>query len=222
MRLLAVAAPLVVGGYYFVGGFDGGYSRVVSRPIDEVAWALSDLDISDQPGEVGTDPSRSGGVRPIITHQRTAEGIVWTVRSGNDVAITMTAKLTPIEDGKKTKVTTSVARGNAPDDFVSPAFRSTGIAQGLFSMAVEDELNELVAPPPADPAVCEKLRDQFQESGFASEDLQRQDGLGDAIGDVAKAAQKLQAYEAEARRLGCMRAKSSNEFSPVTQQMKAR
>lgn len=202
IRTLSGAAALALGGYYMVGGM-GGYSRVVDRPPEQVAAALEDLDIRDQPGSPGTDPSRSGGVLPVFVHARTAEGVTWTVMSGQNVAVTMIAHLTPVDGGKRTKVTVSVARGNAPDDFVSPAFRSKGITTGLFTMAVESELDELTAPPPGDPAKCAALFERFQDSNLASEDLQRQDGLRDAIGDVAVAGTRIAAYQAEARRMGC-------------------
>jgi hypothetical protein len=192
---------------------------VVDRPPAEVAAALDDLDIADQPGSPGTDPTRSGGVQPIFAHARTADGVTWTVMSGKDVAITMTAHLAPVDDGKRTKVTVSVARGNAPDDFVSPAFRSTGTATGLFAMAVDAELDELTAPPPADPATCAALFERFQEGALASEDLQQRDSLKDAIGDVAAAGTRIAAYDAEARRIGCPTG-ASREFREPENRMK--
>lgn len=202
IRALCGAAALAMGGYYMAGGM-WSYSRIVDRPPTEVAAALEDLDIRDQPGSPGTDPARSGGVLPVFAHSRTADGVAWTVMSGKDVAVTMTAHLTPVDGGKRTKVTVSVVRGNAPDDFVSPAFRSKGVTTGLFTMAVDSELDELTAPPPADPATCAALYERFEEANLASADLQHQDGLKDAIGDVATAGTRIAAYQAEARRIGC-------------------
>ena len=69
-RTLAGAATILFGGYYMVGGF-GGYSRVVDRPPAEVAAALDDLDIADQPGSPGsqvasTRPSQAAKAAKII------------------------------------------------------------------------------------------------------------------------------------------------------------
>ncbi|MES2443612.1 MAG: hypothetical protein V4574_12345 [Pseudomonadota bacterium] len=217
-RTLAVAVPVLLGGYYLFGSA-GSYSRLVDRPPAEVAAALDDLDIGEQPGSPGSDPSRSGGVKAIVSHARTADGVTWTVMSGDKVAITMTATLTPVDGGKRTRVTARVARGNAPDDFVPPAFRSTGIAKGLFGMALEAELDELTAPPAGDPRVCEALFERFQAANLASPDLQQRDGLKDAIGDTAAIGVRLAAFQAEARRLGCDRKPAGEGFAPVTSAM---
>lgn len=218
IRALFGVAAIAAGGYYMAGDM-WAWSRVVDRPPEEVAAALEDLDIRDQPGSPGTDPSRSGGVLPIFVHARTADGVTWTVMSGKDVAVTMTAHLTPVDGGKRTKVTTSVVRGNAPDDFVSPAFRSKGITTGLFTMALESDLDELTAPPPGDPEKCAALFERFQDSNLASEDLQHRDGLKDAIGDVAAAGTRIAAYQAEARRMGCATG-GNTEFRTVESRMK--
>lgn len=217
-RTIAVAAPVLLGGWYLFGG-SSGYSRVVDRPPEEVAAALEDLDIREQPGSPGTDASRSGGVMPLFSHARTADGMTWTVMSGKDVAVTMTAHLTPVDGGKRTKVTATVARGNSPDDFTSPAFRSTGITMGLFGMALESELDELTAPP-RDEAGCAALQERFESGAYASPDMQEQTGLKDAIGDVAATSAKLAALQAEAHRLGCVQPGArSDAFKPVSNRM---
>ncbi|WP_404335795.1 hypothetical protein AB2M62_17345 [Sphingomonas sp. MMS12-HWE2-04] len=218
LRALVGASAALFGGYYLFGGM-GGYSRVVDRSPDEVASALDDLDIREQPGSPGTDPTRSGGVRPVFSHARTADGITWTVRSGDDVAVTMTAYLTPIDDGKRTKVTTSIQRGNAPDDFVSPAFRSKGITAGLFGMALDSELDKLTAPPAADPAKCVAFFERFREDNQSMPDAHRQDNIRDAVGDVAATAMRLAAFQAEARRIGCP-TDGGGDFEPVRSEMR--
>jgi hypothetical protein len=219
MRTLAGAAALILGGYYMFGGA-GSYSRVVDRPIAEVMASLEDLDIREQPGSPGTDPSRSGGVLPVFTHARTPDGMAWTVMSGKDVAVTMTAHLVAIDGGKRTKVTASVARGNASDDFVSPAFRSTGLTSALFAMALDAELDELTAPPPGNPAKCAALFERFQEGNLALPDLHERSGLKDAIGDVATATTRIAAFQQEARRMGCA-PPSGGEFREVSNRMGA-
>lgn len=215
LRTIAIAAPVLLGGWYMMGG--SGYSRVVDRTPEQVAAALDDLDIREQPGSPGTDPSRSGGVMPLFRHARTPDGIVWTVMSGNQVAVTMTAHLTPIDGGKRTRVTASVARGDAPDDFTSPAFRSTGITMGLFGMALESELDELTAPP-RDEAGCAALKARFESGAYASRDMREHSGLKDAIGDVAATTATLAAVQAESHRLGCEQ--PGGAFRPVSEQMK--
>ena len=202
-KLLALVAPVLAGTYYFASGTE--YDRIVDRRPEAVAAALADLDITDQPGSPGSSAEMSGGVMPIFKHRRTASGVEWTVMSGEKVAIVMTAHLTPIDGGKRTRVTASVDRGDAPDDFVSPAFRSESLAMALFGMAIEDELNDLVAVANANPADCVKLFDRFAASNAGSADLQDKTSLTDAIGDAGKVALKLHAFDAEARRMGCDR-----------------
>jgi len=130
---------------YAAGVFDARYSRDVQQPLPVVMALLRDADIRNEPGSPGTDPSRSGGVLPMITTETTSDSIVWTVRSGNRTATTMTAKLSPISDGRGTRVVASVERGDAPDDVVSPAFRSEGLTMALFGGMIESRLNEFTA-----------------------------------------------------------------------------
>jgi hypothetical protein len=196
---------VVVAGGWYAGGFLGsGYSRVVDRPEAQVVAALEDLDITAQPGNPGTDPSRSGGALPDIRLEKAQDRMTWWVMSGTKVAIKMTATLTPIDGGKRTKVTTSVERGDAPDDVVSPAFRSTGITSGLFSMAVEGELNKLVAPPREREEFCRGLMDKFTASNEANREAEgKPRSLGQALAAGAKTTLRLQAMEDEMRRQGC-------------------
>jgi hypothetical protein len=180
----------------------GGYSRVVERPIDQVREALADLDISAQPGAPGTDASRSGGILPVFRLETAEKTMTWYVMSGDKVAITMTAILEPINDGKATRVTTKVERGDAPDDFVSPAFRSVGLTLGLFSTAVEDELNDLVMPV-GTAENCAALMQRFEDENLSETDRRTQTSGADAAADYAKTMIRLNAMEAEMRRNGC-------------------
>ncbi|WP_343519063.1 hypothetical protein [Sphingomonas sp.] len=217
LRMLALGVPVLAIGYMAMPG--GGYSRVVDRPPGEVAAALADLDIREQPGSPGTDASRSGGILPVFSHQRSADAVTFIVASGDKTAVRMIAHLEPVDGGKRTRVTASVERGDAPDDFVSPAFRSRGITMGLFTMAIESELDELTAPVrKAGAETCEKLIERFQASALASEDLQRRDGIKDAMGDTASAVMRIAALQQEARRLGCDTG-ASHAFKPVSNRM---
>src|SRR5687768_3048564 len=119
MKALGFLVPLFAGAYVVTGSFGVDYSRRVDRPVAEVMAALDDLDISRQPGSPGTDPARSGGVKPLFRLERGPNSMTWTVMSGDQVATRMTATFEPIDGGKATRVSVDVARGDAPDDFVS-------------------------------------------------------------------------------------------------------
>jgi hypothetical protein len=191
IALCGIAAPTA----YFMGMFGhGGIDRVVGKPPEEVRSALMDLDIRNAPGEPASDPSRSGGVTPSFELSQDGNDMVWTVMSGNDVAVRMIAHLEPIEGGTKTHVTASVQRGNAPDDLVAPAFRSSGTTLGLFSIVLDDELDDLTRPANADPAACQKIVDDFQNGPM---DDQR------GFGAVAKATMRLSALETKLKAAGC-------------------
>lgn len=216
---LGVAAALAMGGVWASGMLGHGYAREVARPQAEVMRALADLDITHQPGAPGTDPSRSGGVKPLFTLTRTPTEMIWTVMSGDKVATRMIAEIKLI-DATHTEVTARVERGDAPDDLVSPAFRSKGITLGLFGLALEDELNALTAPP-TDVAGCAELMQRFQEGGFAPAGAtERPTSLSGAMGQTAKTVMALNAVDGERRRLGC-KDNSGNAFEPVSQQMRA-
>ena len=216
IKLMALALALV-GGAWVSGVFEHRYERIVDKTPSEVRAALDQLDIGAQPGAPGSDPSRSGGVASLITHEASAGGVTWTVHSGDKVATQMTADLIPIDGGHKTRVMAHVVRGDAPDDFVAPAFRSTGITLGLFTMALEDQLNALTLPK-GDPAKCSQLIADLTAQG-PSADAMHQDSLGDAMGDTAKAMMRLSAMEAELRRNGCPTDGNSGEFRPVRDEM---
>ena len=74
-KFLALAAPVMLGGFYMTGGLTSEWSRDVERPLPEVLAGLEDLNISDQPGSPGTDPSRSGGIAPMFRVRKTATNI---------------------------------------------------------------------------------------------------------------------------------------------------
>ena len=190
---------LALAGCNWIGN---GYSHVVDRPQADVVAALEDLDISTQPGNPGTDPSVSGGVKPDIRLEKAADHMTWWVMAGDKVATTMTATFEPLDGGKRTRVTTSVAARRRARRRVSPAFRSTGITSGLFSMAVEGELNKMTAPP----ARQRRRRARADGSGVrrrkpAEPDLQdrpRRPGPGDRLKAQA-IAQLRQMADAAAR-----------------------
>jgi hypothetical protein len=217
--LLGFGGVAVIGAY-FAGAFSGSYSRVVGASPAEVRSALLDLDIREAPGEPASDPLRSGGVAPIFLLTQQGDDMVWTVMSRNDVAVRLIAHLEPVDGGKRTKVTASVERGNAPDDFVAPAFRSAGITLGLFGIVLDSELDELVAPPAADPATCQQIMDDFAASNFADADLQTRDSLSDAFGDTAKTAMKLGQLESRLKSAGCPTNSAGGDFRPVSNEMK--
>lgn len=199
---VAIGAVAAIGAY-FSGAFGGSYTRVVGASPDEVRSALMDLDIREAPGEPATDPMRSGGVAPTFLLSQEGDDMVWTIMSRDDVAVRLIAHLEPVDGGTKTRVTASVERGNAPDDFVAPAFRSAGVTLGLFGMVLDGELDELVAPAKADEATCQKIMDEFEAGNWADADLQSRDNMSDAFGDTAKIAMKLGALESRLKAAGC-------------------
>ena len=218
LKSSAILAPLMIGGAYATGAFDSSYSREVDRPMPQVMAALVDLDIREQPGQPGTDPSRAGGVTPVFLLERTAQSMTWKVMSGRQVATSMTVTFEPLDGGKRTRVTAEVERGDASDDFVSPAFRSEGLTLALFSMAVEGELNELTRPA-ADPAKCRELMERFEGGAFASVGEGRPSSLKEAVGSTAATGLRLGAFEAELRRNGCDTDSPAGEFTPVESMM---
>lgn len=219
LKSFGLLAPVAFGGLYVSGALGGGYSRDVARPPAEVRAALADLYITKQPGEPGTDPSRSGGLLPQFRMEQGPDEVRWVVMSGDKVATTMTATLTPLDNGAGTRVTASVSRGDAPDDFVSPAFRSKGVTLGLFGMALEAELDELTAPPRASAETCDAILARFAARNMANADLQRGDNLKDAVGDTAGAVMSIAQTDMEMKRAGCPTLSSNEGFAEVSSSM---
>ncbi|MFN3725071.1 MAG: hypothetical protein ACK4SZ_02075 [Allosphingosinicella sp.] len=206
LKSLGLCVPLAAGALYFGGVLDAGYSRDVAKSPDQVMAALEDLDVRRQPGSPGTDPSRSGGVAPVFRTERTDKAISFVVMSGNEVATRMTAHLEPLDGGARTRVTATVERGTAPDERTSPAFRSEGLTMGLFAAALQDELDQLEAPPHATAQFCADLEQR----------LLSQNGGASGVAAVARVHQ----MGAEMRRNGCpLDGPGGGEFQPVRSQM---
>ena len=207
LRSLGLCAPLAAGALYFGGAFDGGYAREVGKSPDQVMAALEDLDVRRQPGSPGTDPSRSGGVAPVFRTERTDKAISFVVMSGNEVATRMTAHLEPLDGGARTRVTATVERGDAPDERTSPAFRSEGLTMGLFASALQDELDQLEAPPQATAQFCADLEQRLLLQG----------GMVQGPAAIARVHQMA----AEMRRNGCPLDSGGDDFQPVSNRMGA-
>lgn len=216
VKLITLALALT-GGAWFAGAFEYRYVRIVDRPPSEVRLALDRLDIGGQPGAPGTDPARSGGVPSLITHEMREGEATWTVHSGDKVATRMTAEFSPVDGGRKTRVTAHVVRGDAPDDFVAPAFRSNGITLGLFTMAIEDRMNALTLPK-GDPERCQQLLEDFAAQAPAAQAMNH-NSLSAAMSDTAKAVMRLDAMEAELRRNGCPTDGNSGDFRATREEM---
>ncbi len=208
LKSFGLMAPIVLGGLYMSGGLGGGYEREVGRPPAEVMAALDDLDLAGQPGSPGTDASRSGGVLPTFVLERGTDTMTWKVMSGTLVATSMTARFEPLEGGTRTRVTTSVRRGNAPDDLVSPAFRSTSVTKGLFVVALEDELDALTLPAGGSPEKCRELLEQMQNesleglAGDVAGPRVEKSGLG-RYSEGTRAIMKVNGMEMRLRAAGC-------------------
>ncbi|HEU0043094.1 MAG TPA: hypothetical protein VFQ64_00835 [Sphingomonas sp.] len=217
-KSIAAVLLLVFAGGYFVGAFGPqAYSRTVSRPPAQVMAALEDLDLTAQPGAPGSTAQAAGGVKPLFRLQRDGNRMTWWVMSGDKVATAMTATFEPADDGRATLIRTSVERGDAPDDFVSPAFRSKGLTMALFAMALEGEVNKLVQPAAASAEDCQKLLDGFTDHNLAAIG-ERPEGFRQGMAEGAKNIMRLHAMEAEMRRNGCD-TNQDGDFQPVQQQM---
>lgn len=223
LKSFGLLAPVALGGMYVTGAFGGSYERTVDRPPAEVMAAVVDLDLTGQPGSPGTDPTLSGGNLPTFVLERGTDTVTWKVMSGTLVATSMTAKFEPLDGGKKTRVTTSVTRGEAPDDLVSPAFRSTGVTNGLFVVALEGELDALTLPSGGWPDKCRELVEQMQAEGIgrvlASSEQGREAGLSAGartIMQVHGQSMKLRAARCDPDKMG-----RGDEFREVTNEMGA-
>ena len=212
LRSLVGGGTIVGLGLYLHGAFGPGYSRNVGAPQEQVREALRDLDIREAPGEPATDPTRSGGVEPVFQLTEQGNDMIWTVTSGSQVAVKMIAHLEPTDGGRHTKVTAEVERGNAPDDFVAPAFRSTSLTRSLFGMVLDQELDEMFVTQARDSEACQKIVDDFQNSGPQWGEDQR------GFGGVAKTALRLNALESKLKAAGCPTG-FQGKFEPVSSQM---
>ena len=215
LRESGAAVVLVALGVWATGALGGGYSRTVDRPPAEVAAALADLDIRDAPGAPGTDPRASGGELPTFRVDAAADHVSYVVMAHGEVAMTMTAWLKPVDGGKRTKVTASVARGPTPDDYVSPAFRSNGITMGLFAAQLEGEIDKLVFPPGKWTAECDAIVARFEESNGGPFGGDRGTGsLAQAIGSTAQMSMRLGQYDKELKAAHCPQPEAG--FRPVS------
>lgn len=219
VKLFGMLAPLALGGLWMGGAFGAGFEREVDGAPGEVMSSLADLDIREQPGEPGTDPSRAGGVAPVFVLDRTARSMSWTVMSGERVATRMTAFFDPVEDGRRTRVTAQVERGDAPDQFVSPAFRSEGITMGLFAMALDTELNERIAPQGAWGPHCDELLARFEAQNMGDERLHRPSSVTEGVAATAGVAIRLASMEKKLLANGCNPDRPAGDFRPVSNMM---
>lgn len=168
LKLFIFMAPVALGGYYFASGSSSSFTRDVDRSPAQVAAAISDLDIRSQPGSPGTDPTRSGGVRPVFRTERTADGVSFVVWSGDKVATRMIAHLEPLDGGRRTRIRGEVVRGDAPDEQVSPAFRSNSTTLALFTVALNQEVDQLLSPPRRGAADCRAMEQRLLEENEAN------------------------------------------------------
>jgi hypothetical protein len=170
LKVFLFLAPVALGGWYVTSGSgDGGFSQEVDKSPQQVLAEISDLDIRRQPGAPGTDPAASGGIPSSFRTERTADGISFVVMSGDQVATRMIARLEPLDGGRRTRVTAQVVRGDAPDERIAPAFRSTGTTLTLFSAALRDELGTAGSPPRKSLEECRQLEIQLLDSNVPTD-----------------------------------------------------
>jgi len=139
----ALAAILLVVGLWMSGLFDPKQDPpdIVARPQAEVMDALADLDIAKQPWAPGGPGS--GTPRLDFKLVRGRDTMTWTLISGGKLATRMTAQFAPVDGGAKTRVSTSIYRGDVPDELLPPS----GVLAGLFAMAVRQEIEALTIGP---------------------------------------------------------------------------
>jgi hypothetical protein len=208
VRALVGAAAVTGIGLYLHQAFGPSYSRNVGATPSEVRNALEDLDIRNAPGAPASDPSRSGGVAPTFQLSEAGNDMVWTIMSGNKVAVRLIAHLTPTDGGQHTKVTADVERGDAPDDYVAPAFRSTSLTRSLFGMVLDQELDQMNVTQTADSEACKKIMADF-EAGTPPPEQQT------GFGGVAHTAIRLSALESQLKAAGCPTGGSGNFEQPT-------
>lgn len=209
-KLLLPVGLIAAAIFYFSGAFNSGYSRDVERPVADVMATLEGLDVRNEPGSPGTDPSRSGGVLPDFKLEREPGKMTWLVMAGEKVATRMIATLEPIKDGAATRIKASVERGDAPDDITSPAFRSEKITLGLFAAALETRINKLTlgwGPH------CDELAEQLLSGGPAPGSDDRS-SLGAAIGSTSRDIMRLGAMDTKLRAVGCDPSQRSKDAAP--------
>lgn len=215
VKSFALLGPVLIGGAWIAGVFDSAaYSRDVARTPDQVMAGIADLDLQGQPGEAGSDPSLSGGARPVFRTERGEDSMTFLVMSGDQVAVRMTAHLQPLDDGRRTRVTATVERGDAPDDLVAPAFRSTGVTLGLFSMALEEELDELTAPPRRSAEECREIAERVLMANAGN----LEDSRERTFAGGARTILRVNAAAAELRRNGCP-VEGGGNFEPISDEM---
>ena len=207
---LVGSGALVGIGLYLHSAFGPDYTRNVGATPAEVRSALQDLDIRDAPGAPASDPSRSGGVEPMFQLSEKGNDMIWTITSGDKVAVRLIAHLEPTDGGQHTRVTAEVERGDAPDDFIAPAFRSTSLTRSLFGMVLDQELDEMFVTQTADSEVCQKIMEDFEG---ATPNFEEQRGFG----GVAKTALRLNALEGKLKAAGCPT--GFGKFEPVRNEL---
>ncbi|WP_088181748.1 hypothetical protein [Sphingobium sp. Z007] len=218
MWKLLVPIGLVAAAILYVSGaLNAGYSRDVERPVADVMTTFEGLDVRDEPGSPGTDPARSGGVTPDFKLEREPGKMTWLVMAGDKVATRMIATLEPIRDGAATRVHASVERGDAPEDIVSPTFRSEKITLGLFAAALETRINRLTL---GWSAKCDALMTEFMNGGSPGSDDRTT--LGTAIGSTSRDIMRIGAFDTKLRAAGCDPAQRTQgtSFAPVSDRVR--
>lgn len=158
IKSFAALGVVVGGALYAFGAFDA-FPATVDGPPETVMAELIDLDVRELPGEPGTTAAAAGGVMPRFVTLRGDNMLEWRVMSGDKIATRMVATFEPVDEGTRTRITPFVERGDAPENFTSPAFRSEGLTMGLFQAALQAEIDEMVAPGWG--PECDDLRDDL-------------------------------------------------------------
>ncbi len=204
LKGLLVASPVVGTALYFTGTFDAGsaYPRTVDGSPAEIMRELADLDVREQPGAPGSTseirrrgdpalpPSAGRGAARLDRDERHRG------RHDDD---------RDVRAGRRRRahrIMASVVRGDAPEAYTSPAFRSEGLTQALFEAALDTELNELAAAGWG--PECDAIRDELMLSASVEGmDVAAAESVPERMVAVGKAAGRLAEVRRQLIARGC-------------------
>jgi hypothetical protein len=146
LKSFGLLAPLAGGALWFSGALHSGvYARDVDLPPEQVASALAGtrFDGLDVPGSpyFGLGPPRE---------ERTADGFRWTLASGGETFLVMTAHIAPIDGGAKSRISATVETGvlSKPGAVAAEA-RLPATMEPILAAAIDAEIAERVESDPA-------------------------------------------------------------------------
>ena len=194
LKLGAFLGLMLAFGAWISGALNFGYSRTVQRPQAEVMAALEDLDITAQPGAPGTDPSvgRREAAVPSRQGPERDDLVRDERRSGCDPHDRQLRAAEQWRRDPRHHQRGARRRTRRPRLPRLPLARL--ITRGLFSMAVEGELNK-----PDRARAITKTADECQDifvrdmagAGMKMDEASRHGSLSQAIGAGAMTSMRM-------------------------------